>query len=55
MKIYPILFAQLLAYHYIAVAAKLSDSGIRTFLICLVVLGMLFSIGLYITSNQQTK
>lgn len=54
MKIYPILFAQLLAYHYIAIAAKLSDSGIRTFLVCLVVLGMLFSIGLYV-SNQQTK
>ena len=54
MKIYPILFAQLLAYHYIAVAAKLSDNGIRTFLVCLVVLGMLFSIGLYV-SNQQTK
>lgn len=54
MKIYPIIFAQLVAYHYIAVAAKLPDAGIRTFLVCLVVLGMLFTIGLHINTNKPS-
>jgi len=54
MKLATIICAQLVAYHYIAVAAKIADAGLRTFLVCIAVLGLLFVVGLAVTSTKQS-
>jgi len=45
MKLTPIICAQAVDYHYITVASKIHDAGLRIFLVCLAVLGMLFVVG----------